>query len=157
MSDLAKLRAEHAALIEIARRLSAIIAEPQPPSAAELFAVRGELASVLIGHLKAEDWVLYPRLFASPDPAVEQTARAFSDEMGHLAEAYGAHTQKWTASSIAADWAGYCRETGVILDALGKRIIRENRELYPLLEAMDKAACAECSGGTVKAGTPATA
>lgn len=140
MSDIAKLRSEHAALIEIARRLSAIIEQPQPPEPAVLFGVRGELNSVLIGHLKAEDWVLYPRLFASPDPAVEQTARAFSDEMGHLAGAYTAHTQKWTANTIAADWSGYCRETAVILDALGQRIIRENRELYPLLEAMDKAA-----------------
>jgi len=117
-----------------------VIAEPQPPEPAVLFAVRGELNSVLIAHLKAEDWVLYPRLFASPDPSVEQTARAFSDEMGDLAHAYTARTQKWTATSIAGDWSGYCRETGAILDALAKRIVRGNRELYPLLEAMDKAA-----------------
>jgi iron-sulfur cluster repair protein YtfE (RIC family) len=140
MSDLAKLRSEHAALIEIARRLSAIIAEPEPPEPAVLFGVRRELNSVLIAHLKAEDWVLYPRLFASPDPAVEQTAREFSDEMGDLAYAYSAHTQKWTANTIAADWSGYCSETGAILEALGKRIVRENGELYPLLEAMDQAA-----------------
>jgi iron-sulfur cluster repair protein YtfE (RIC family) len=140
MADLAKLRGEHAALMEIATRLSALIAEPQPPTAAELFAVRGKLNSVLIAHLKAEDWVLYPRLFASPDPAVERTARAFSDEMGDLAQTYTAHTQKWTATSIASDWNGYCKETGAILDALGNRIVRENRELYPLLEALDKAA-----------------
>lgn len=140
MSDIAKLRSDHAALIEIARRLSAIIAEPQPPSPAELFAIRGELNSVLIAHLKAEDWVLYPRLLASPDPAVEQTARLFSDEMGDLAQAYTAHTQKWTANTIAVDWSGYCKETGAILDALSNRIIRENRELYPLLEALDKSA-----------------
>ena len=140
MSDLVKLRAEHATLVEIATRLSAIIAEPQLPAAAELFAVRGQLNSVLIAHLKAEDWVLYPRLFASADAAVEQTARAFSDEMGDLADAYMAHTQKWTAPSIAADWSGYCKETAAILDALSNRIVRENRELYPLLEAMDKAA-----------------
>jgi len=140
MSDVAKLRGEHAALVEIATRLSALIAEPQPPAAAELFTVRNELSSLLIAHLKAEDWVLYPRLFASPDPAVEQTARAFSDEMGDLAQAYGAHTHKWTATSIAADWSGYCEETAAILDALSNRIVRENRELYPLLEAMDKVA-----------------
>lgn len=140
MSDLAKLRSEHAALIEIAKRLYALIDEPQAPPAAELFAVRGELNSVLIAHLKAEDWVLYPRLLASRDPTVQQTARAFSDEMGHLADAYGAHNQQWTANSIAADWTGYSSATRAVLDALSNRIVRENRELYPLLEAMDKAA-----------------
>ena len=140
MSDLAKLRSEHAALVQIATRLYALIAEPQPPAAAELFGVRTELNSVLIAHLKAEDWVLYPRLLASPDPSVEQTARAFSDEMGDLAHAYTAHTQKWTATSITADWSGYCEETRAVLDALSNRIVRENRDLYPLLEAMDKAA-----------------
>ena len=140
MSDLARLRAEHATLVDIAGRLSAIIAEPKLPAAAQLFALRAELSSVLIAHLKAEDWVLYPRLFASADATVEQTARAFSDEMGHLGDAYVAHTQKWTATSIAADWGGYCKEMATILDALSNRIVRENRDLYPLLEAMDQAA-----------------
>jgi hypothetical protein len=140
MPDLPKLRQEHAELIEIVDRLSAVIAQPNPPAMGDFFILRQELSFCLIAHLKGEDWVLYPRLFASPDPTVAQTAREFCVEMGGLAEAYVDYAEKWNAHSIEQDWGAYCAETHCILTALTTRIIRENRELYPLLEAMDKAA-----------------
>lgn len=140
MSDLMKLRQEHAQLVEMADRLGHIIRQPHPPAAADLFTLRRELSATLVGHLKAEDWVLYPRLFASPDRNVAQTARAFSDEMGGLATDYCAYCDRWTASAIDRDWRGYCHETAAILEALTCRIRRENRDLYPLLEALDRAA-----------------
>jgi iron-sulfur cluster repair protein YtfE (RIC family) len=140
MSELQKLREEHARLVEIVGRLQKVIATPDSPNASELFKLRRELSSTLIAHLKAEDWVLYPRLLASSDDRVAETARAFSDEMGGLAQAYMAYADKWTATAIDEDWQGYCGETQGIIDALTCRITRENRELYPLLEAMNKAA-----------------
>jgi hypothetical protein len=88
----------------------------------------------LIAHLMAEDWVLYPRLISSPEPNIADTARAFSEEMGGLAAAYRNYAGHWTAGAIEADWPGYCAETRGIIDALTNRILRENRELYPLLD-----------------------
>ena len=140
MSELLKLRQEHAQLVEIVGRLSKIIAQSHPPSAGDLFKIRHELTSTLIAHLKAEDWVLYPRLVASPDPQLSKRAREFWEEMGGLAEAYAAHTDKWTAHSIAAHWSGYCEEMHGIIAALTRRIQRENHDLYPMLEALGKAA-----------------
>lgn len=140
MSDLHKLRQEHAELVEIAGRLSTIIDSPHPPSMSELFTLRHEFSFALIAHLKGEDWVVYPRLFSSPDPDVAQTAREFSFEMGGLADAYVDYADKWNAHSIEQDWSGYCAETRCIIEALTTRITRENRDLYPLLAALDKAA-----------------
>ena len=140
MSDLAKLRLEHAELIAIVRRLEAVVEQPVPPSQVELFNLRRELSSTLIAHLKAEDWVLYPRLLASKDATVAATASAFIEEMGGLAAAFGAYNDKWPAPAIQADWAGYCAHSRTIIDALVCRITRENRELYPLLEDLDRAA-----------------
>ena len=140
MPNLHQLRQEHAELIALVGRLSAIIEEPHPPAMGDFFILRQELSFCLIAHLKAEDWVLYPRLFASADPTVAQTAREFAVEMGGLSEAYVDYAEKWNAHSIEQDWSGYCAETRCILAALTNRITRENRELYPLLEAMDKAA-----------------
>ena len=140
MSDIAKLRQEHAQLVEIVGRLQAAIDSPTPPPAVELYAIRRELASVLIGHLKAEDWALYPRLFESPDPEVAATARAFSDEMGGLAQAFTVYAQRWDAMSIQGNWSGFRSETRDIVDALTSRIMRENRELYPLIDRLDRAA-----------------
>jgi hypothetical protein len=140
MSELQRLREEHAQLIEIVNRLSKVISQTRPPSAGELFKLRHELSSALICHLKAEDWVLYPRLLASKNPTVARKARAFSDEMGGLASAYMAYADRWPAHSIQDDWSGYCEETRDIAEALALRIKREDGELYPLLEALDKAA-----------------
>lgn len=140
MPNLEKLRCEHARLIDVVQRLARFIMQPRPPEADELFKVRNELSSTLIGHLKTEDWLLYPRLLANADPTVAGTALAFSDEMGGLADAYRAYVNKWTAISIAFDWGAYCEETRAIIEALTNRINRENRDLYPLLEARDKAA-----------------
>jgi hypothetical protein len=139
MPNLDKLRREHARLIDVVQRLARFVMQPRPPEAVELFKVRNELTSTLIGHLKTEDWLLYPRLLANPDPTVAGIALAFSDEMGGLADKYVAHTNKWNANSIAADWGTYCAETRGILGALTNRIMRENGELYPLLESLQAA------------------
>jgi iron-sulfur cluster repair protein YtfE (RIC family) len=140
VSDIARLREEHAQLVRIVQRLGDAIAQPSPPQQVELFELRRELASTLIAHLKAEDWVLYPRLLESPDEAIAGTAQAFIDEMGGLAAAFTAYSEKWNAVAIGADWAGYCAESRGIIEALSNRIVRENRELYPLIDRLDRAA-----------------
>ena len=66
--------------------------------------------------------------------------RAFSEEAGGLKAAYIAHCQTWNAHAIAADWAGYCTDCRGLIDRLNRRITRESRELYPLLEQLARAA-----------------
>ena len=140
MSDIAKLRREHAELIEIVGRLKLATELSSPPPRLELFALRRELGAVLIGHLKAEDWALYPRLMESGDESVAATAKAFSEEMGGLAAAFNLYSQRWDAMSIQNNWAGFCAETATIIEALTSRITRENRDLYPLIDRLDQAA-----------------
>ena len=89
MPNLVKLRREHARLIDVVQRLARFVMQPRPPEADELFKVRNELTSTLIGHLKTEDWVLYPRLLANPDPTVAGS---------HLRSA-----TKWAASRMPTE------------------------------------------------------
>ena len=140
MSNIRKLRQEHADLVNIVGRLRAIVAVPESPPIVELYKLRCELASTLIAHLKGEDWALYPRLMACGDAQIAATAKVFSDEMGGLAAAFGVYTQRWNAMSIQANWHGFCLETQDIIEALTCRITRENRDLYPLIDRIDKAA-----------------
>ena len=140
MAELFKLRREHAVILRIVERLSYLVSQPKPSPQLHLFAVRYELTSTLIAHLKNEDWLVYPRLMASTDAGIAAIARAFSDEMGGLAEAYREHCQTWDANAIAADWAGYCTDCRSLIDALITRITRENRDLFPLLERVARAA-----------------
>lgn len=140
MSNMAKLREEHAQLIAIVRRLRGLVAADTPPPFLVLNGLRRELASTLIAHLQAEDWILYPRLLDSGDHAIADTARRFSHEMGGLAAVFIDYSEKWSTAAIERDWLEYRRETTAIADALIVRITRENRDLYPLLEKLDQAA-----------------
>jgi hypothetical protein len=140
MSSLAQLRNEHAELVKIVGELQALVNRDTPPPSVELFNVRRKLSSVLIAHLKAEDWVLYPPLLTCDDPNIAATAKQFVDEMGGLAQAYSVFNERWDALSIESNWAGYREHAGGIIEALTNRIIRENRDLYPLLEKVQRAA-----------------
>jgi hypothetical protein len=140
MSELSQLREDHAKLARMFRKLEHIIEQPWPPSQLDLFEFRQKLMTTLIGHLKLEDWALYPRLIESGDDEISARGQAFKEEMGGLAPAFVAYCDKWTANTIAADWAAYCSETRALIDALIDRLTRENRELLPLLERLDRAA-----------------
>jgi hypothetical protein len=140
MSELMRLRQDHAKLAKMFLQLGHIIEQREPPAQMELFQFRQNLMTTLIGHLKLEDWALYPRLIDSGDGEISAKGRHFQEEMGGLAPSFLAYCDKWTAGTIAADWAGYCTETRSLLDALMDRLTRENRELLPLLERLDRAA-----------------
>ena len=140
MSQLSKLHEDHAKLARLFRTLGEIIERPVAPPRLELFEVRQDLMGTLIAHLKLEDWALYPRLIDSGDPQVSKTGASFKLEMGGLAPAFIAYCDKWNADVIEADWQAYCADTTAILDALTNRLIRENRELLPLIERLDRAA-----------------
>lgn len=140
MSELMRLREDHAKLARMFSQLEHLIEQPQPPAQLELFELRRELMSTLIAHLKLEDWSLYPRLIESGDSELSAKARQFKEEIGGLAPAFVAYCEKWTANTIPSGWADYCRETRGLLDALTDRLTRENRELLPLLDKLDRAA-----------------
>ena len=137
--EMRRLRAEHAALVTLSQILMGLVTAAEPARPTELTSVRGMLRDTLLCHLKCEDWVLYPRLKASGDPAVVGLASDFVHEMGHIAKDFMAYDGKWTAERIADDWAVFCSETEVILDVLAMRIERENHDLYPLAERLDDA------------------
>jgi hypothetical protein len=140
MSELMKLRHDHAKLADLFSQLGEMIDRQSPPSQLELFNLRRELVSTLLAHLKLEDWALYPRLMQSDQPEIARAGETFKDEMGGLAPAFLAYSEKWSADSISADWPGYCADTRGILEALTNRLMRENRELLPLLDRLDRAA-----------------
>lgn len=140
MSSIAQIRQDHAELVRIVREWDVLIERETPPALIELFDVRRRLSSLLISHLKAEDWVLYPPLLESKDPEIARVARNFVDEMGGLAAAYNIFMERWDALGIQADWATYRKEARDVAQALGNRIARENRELLPLVERNERAA-----------------
>ena len=140
MSQLTKLREDHAALAKLFKQLGSMVESSQPPSQLVLFDLRRELIATLLAHLKLEDWALYPRLIDSGNGAISKAGQKFQKEMGGLAPAFVAYCDKWSANRIETEWAGYCADTRKVLDALENRLLREDSELLPLLEQLDEAA-----------------
>lgn len=138
--EMDRLRAEHAALIALARIILSMAQDDAPPPPADLESARAALRDTLVRHLKCEDWALYPRLRASGEPDLVRLTRAFELEMGDLADEFAAYDDKWTAVRVAADRAGFCRETTILFDLLQRRIEREERDLYPRADRLYVAA-----------------
>ena len=140
MPNIAQLHDEHRELLDLLSRLSVAIARPEPAPQVELFDLRMKLCTTLIGHLKVEDWTVYPKLISHRDPVVAATARRFNDEMGGLASAFSCYSRRWTTMMIQTHWAEFCSDTAEFVEALTRRIKREEAELYPLTAKAAKAA-----------------
>ena len=134
--EIERLRAEHAALIALARIVTELLQAPGPTRLTELASARALLRETLVRHLKCEDWILYPRLRATGDPDLMHITRDFELEMGDLAAEYVAYDDKWTTERVAAKWTEFSRETIAVFGMLATRVEREERELYPLADKL---------------------
>lgn len=122
-------RRQHQEMLDLAGEISGKL-KSDPKDAKALRMLLSSLAGKLSVHLAMEDKALYPRLMEISAEA-KSLAKSFQDQMGGLGAAFGAYNQKWQLNAIAADPAGFARETQEVFAALGKRIARENGELYP--------------------------
>ena len=108
----------------------------EPGDARGLRNLLSALAGKLTMHLAMEDKALYPRLAEAKAEDSRAVARAFQQEMGGLAQTFADYNQKWQATTIAGDPGGFARDTHALFAAIGRRIARENTELYPLADQM---------------------
>lgn len=106
----------------------------QPADAKALRTLLSALAGKLTVHLAMEDKALYPRLAQANVDNSRALANAFQQEMGGLAGIFADYNQKWQQNAIQADPGGFALATQEVFGALGRRIARENAELYPLAD-----------------------
>ena len=100
-------------------------------------ALRWQLARKLMAHLALEDRILYPALQRQGDDRIRATAARIQAEIGALADSFARYMAAWTDERITRDWRGFCADSGRVLDALSRRIDREERILYPLARSAD--------------------
>ncbi|MGZ3454966.1 MAG: protein kinase domain-containing protein [Polyangiales bacterium] len=90
-------------------------------------------------HAAMENEALYPRLLQHRDPAVRAKAKALFDEVEQIYATFGAFAAKWpTIDAIVADPAAYAKDTRRALKTLWVRMMRENDELYPMVDAAEE-------------------
>ena len=96
--------------------------------------------SVAIGiHLNYEDKFVYPVLIRSNDATVASVATVFAQEMVSLLATYQEFAFKFnTANAIKNNESGFRDQANIVFKALFDRIGRENKELYPMAEALEE-------------------
>lgn len=125
---------EHATILGIAKDILDHIASDDF-DVLTVVKLRWRMAHILAVHLAKEDKILYPKLKTDADQRLARLATAFEEEMGNLAAGYHAYMAAWSGEAIAADRAAFCNDTARIMALLGRRIDKEERELYPLYMA----------------------
>ena len=104
------------------------------PAAARRLLAR--FRGLLLVHAAMENDALYPSLLDHRDANVRARARALFDEVGTIYDGVRQHGERWASPErIQAEATVFVQETLALLKTLGKRMARENAELYPLADA----------------------
>lgn len=137
MSKTDNLRNQHSDMAKLITDISSKLnVDYCKTNASDLTHKLASLVGKLKIHLSTEDRALYPTLLASKDPKVKNTAEAFMKEMGGIAPSVEAYFAKWVlVKNVQANPEQFIKETKGLFDALAKRIDREHKDLYPLLDA----------------------
>ncbi|WP_378953376.1 hemerythrin domain-containing protein [Pelosinus sp. sgz500959] len=135
MVDTTNLVRQHQEQSDLINKIAVHKSEQQvKDNASHISLLLSQLAGKLKMHAIAEDQFLYPTLMNHADPKVKATAQAFYTEMGGLAKTFeGFKNNFMTAKTISSDPENFLVESKKILSALNNRIVKENKELYPLL------------------------
>jgi Hemerythrin HHE cation binding domain len=132
-----RFRRQHEELTELGGQIFACLVIPalekDPAPVRRLLArFKGKLEM----HASMEDEALYPRLLTHADAEVRATADRLHGEVGALYQSVGAYLERWpTSQAISGNAPDFARETFEVLKALGRRMKREDKELYPLVDA----------------------
>jgi len=135
--NIDKFKREHTDLMTAVDVLRELVQAGAKEHAEEIVTQLLTMSGAIKLHLAAEDRVLYPALASASDPLVAQTSRMFQQEMGGLAGTFMAFVARWNlAVKIAREPEAFRDEANAVFKALHMRVQRENRELYPMAEAI---------------------
>lgn len=95
------------------------------------------LAQVVTQHLAIEDRILYPTVERGGDARLANMSRAYQGDMKGIASAFIGFARRWSnATHLVREPEVFRAEANVVLKDVYLRMVRENREFYPAIEAM---------------------
>jgi hypothetical protein len=137
----ANFRRQHQELLELAADIGARLTPARV--AAEATDVRrlfAQFAGKLNVHARMENDALYPRLLVHPNDTIREAAENLHHEVGDVYDAFGRFLSTWqSAAQIEEAPAEFIRQALRVFRTLGKRMLREETELYPLVDRLDAA------------------
>lgn len=136
MSSLDNLKRQHVEILKLVKDTQNIIKNNNIENdAAEIAVYINNLSGKLKIHLGTEDKFLYPNMLKSEDEKIRMSAETYIYEMGNLFEVFMGFKDEFnTRNKILGCKDEFYKISKVIFDAVEKRILKEDKELYPLLK-----------------------
>ena len=135
-----RFRADHDTFLKQVTEISGYLSDDAKVAAgaAQIRATLSQLAGAVRLHLATEDQTLYPALAKCSDAKVAAMATSFQNEMGGIKKAFEDYSKKWgTPDSIKTNPKDFIKDSKAVFEVLGKRIARENNELYAAADKLD--------------------
>lgn len=139
MGATKKFRDDHQRLLGMVSEITHLMGGNSQSIETNADQISGKLSQfggVLKMHLAAEDNFLYPKLVDHDDSKMSETAMKFQNEMGGIADVFKNYSLKWNRQTIKSDPIGFKNDTDTLFNVVGKRISREETELYPIFDAL---------------------
>lgn len=135
MSNITNLQRQHKEIAEVIERLEKLIGTAKFVENSNALSLDiAFLSGKLMNHLQSEDKFLYPELTNHSNPSVRTVSSRFMDEMGNLSVAFVNYKTKYMISqNIKANPEQFSQESSQVFDAIRKRVLAEEKDLYPLL------------------------
>ncbi|HEY9274109.1 MULTISPECIES: hemerythrin domain-containing protein [Achromobacter] len=135
--NIDKFKQQHVDILQGIASLRRLAHAGVARNAAEIARGIVSMSATIKLHLAVEDRALYPALARSDDADLAQAGRAFQEEMDAIARSYEAFARRWNnAGSLELDEAGFRADANTVLRRVHERMQRENRDLYPRIEAL---------------------
>ncbi len=136
MSPMNELRAQHTQILGVVDRISESLSTANDLASAERISEYvKQLEELLQEHLVIEDDFLYPVLRKRSKGTIRAVAERFSTELGGLTTAFGAYVSAFdSAQGIVESHDDFVSQSITLADALRRRIVLEDEQLFPLIE-----------------------
>jgi hypothetical protein len=95
------------------------------------------LSQVVTQHLAIEDRILYPSLEQSGNDRMARMSVTYQNDMKGIASAFINFARRWgNATLLTRSPEDFRAEANTVLKNVHDRMLRENREFYPAIEAL---------------------
>ncbi|HAP25994.1 MULTISPECIES: hemerythrin domain-containing protein [Achromobacter] len=135
--NIDKFKQQHVDILEGIAALRKLALAGVARNAAEIAQGIVAMSATIKLHLAVEDRALYPAVARSADAELARKGREFQEEMDAIAAAYEGFAKRWNnARNLELDERGFRDDANTVLRRVHERMQRENRDLYPRIEAM---------------------
>jgi iron-sulfur cluster repair protein YtfE (RIC family) len=135
--DISRFKRQHVAILGGIALLRKLSSQGIADHAADIARELKTLSAVVTAHLAVEDRILYPSLRHSGNEIVAGLAQRYQDDMQGIASAFINFSRHWSdAARLSREAEQFRDEANVVLRDVHARLLRENREFYPAVEAL---------------------